>query len=118
MTISVGEMNLAADSTDLIGLPLAEKVERFIDDVFGGRHRIRKLIDKGNCFVCVPYGTLATYDDDKLTRVVIESHRLGLRAEIDNHGMLGIKILLHNRNCRVGRMWDRHPVLKDVMGVQ
>jgi hypothetical protein len=103
-----------SEPTDLIELPFSQKIERFVSDVFGGQHHLQKLTDKGSHVVCVPYGTLATYDDDKLTRIVVECHRLGLRAEIDNHGMRGVKILLHNRKCRTGRLWERHPELKDV----
>jgi hypothetical protein len=100
--------------TDLITLELSEKAERFVSDVFGGSHRVKKLELQGNYYLCVPYGTLATYDDDKLTRIVIASHKYGLRAEIDNHGMRGLKILLHNRICRIGRLFDRHPTLEMV----
>jgi hypothetical protein len=102
------------DTTDLINLPFSQKIERFVSDVFGGQHHLQKLTDLGSHVVCVPYGSLATYDDDKLTRIVIECHRLGLRAEVDNYGMRGVKILLHNRKCRTGRLWERHPELKDV----
>lgn len=102
---------------DLVTLPLAEKVDRFVSDVFGGVHRVAKLEQKGHYFLCIPRGTLATYDDDKLTRIVIASHKYGIRAEIDNHGMRGLKILLHNRASREGRMFDRHPTLETVLQV-
>lgn len=102
---------------DLVTLPLAEKVDRFVSDVFGGVHRVAKLEQKGHYFLCIPRGTLATYDDDKLTRIVIASHKYGIRAEIDNHGMRGLKILLHNRVSREGRMFDRHPTIETVLQV-
>jgi len=100
---------------ELEQLPLAEKVEIFLIDVFGGRHRVAKLIDNGGHFVCIPHGSVSTFDDDRLTRIVLSSHRLCLRAEIDNHGMRGIKILLHNRKGRTGRLHERHPTIEDVI---
>lgn len=100
---------------DLIELPFHQKVDYFVSDVFGGVHRVRKLENLKTHYVCIPHGTLATYDDDKLTRIVVASHRYGLRAEITNHGMRGLKILLHNRTQRSGRLYERHPNMAEVM---
>ena len=100
---------------DLIDLQFDAKVLRFVDDVFGGTHRVSKLADKGHFWLCVPRGTLATFDDDKLTRIVIASHKYGVRAEVDNNGMRGLKILLHNRTSRDGRTFRRHPKIEDVV---
>lgn len=104
-----------SNEIDLISLSLDEKAELFVSYVFGGLHRVRKLERASNHYVCIPHGTLATYDDDRLTRVVLASHRYGLRAEVDNHGMRGIKILLHNRKSRTGRIFERHPMIADVV---
>lgn len=100
---------------DTVTWPIHKKVDHFVSDVFGGAHHVAKLERKGHYYQCVPYGTLATYDDDRLTRVVIAAHKYGLRAEVDNYGMRGVKILLHNRASRTGRMWERHPTLDKVM---
>jgi len=108
--------DVALDSQDdLIHLPLAEKVDRLVSDVFGGVHHVRKLEYRSNHWLCVPFGSLATFDDDRLTRIVIASHEYGIRAEIDNHGMLGLKILLHNRISRDGRLFQRHPTIEAVL---
>ena len=107
-------MNTTLNSTDDINLSFPDKVGRFVDDVFGGQHRVAKLEDRGNYWICIPRGTLATFDDDKLTRIVIASHKYGIRAEVDNHGMRGLKILLHNRTRREGRMFERHPNLHEL----
>jgi hypothetical protein len=101
---------------DPINMDLQDKVSYFVSDVFGGVHRVRKLENKGHCYVCIPHGTLATYDDDKLTRIVIASHKYGVRAEVQTNGMHGLKILLHNRTAREkDRMFERHPKLSDVV---
>lgn len=102
---------------DLVNLPIDAKVNNFVSDVFGGSHRVAKLENKGHYYLCVPHGTLSTFDDDKLTRIVVASHAYGLRAEISNHGMRGLKILLHNRKSRTGRMWERHPTMDEVVKV-
>jgi hypothetical protein len=96
-------------------MPLAHKVDAFVDYVFGGRHRVHKLTELNTHWVIVPHGSLATFDDDRLTRIVMASHRLCLRAEIDNHGMRGVKILLHNRRGRTGPLHYRHPTIEDVV---
>lgn len=102
---------------DPIHMDLQDKVSYFVSDVFGGVHRLRKMENKGNHYVCIPHGSLATYDDDKLTLIVIASHKYGVRAEVQTNGMHGLKILLHNRTAREkGRMFERHPKLADVIG--
>lgn len=101
---------------DAINMDLADKADHFVSDVFGGVHRVRKLENRGNYYLCVPRETLATYDDDKLTRIVIASHKYGVRAEVQLNGTRGLKILLHNRTSRdKGRMFERHPKLSDVL---
>jgi len=101
---------------DLIHMDLQDKVSEFVSDVFGGVHRVRKLENRGHYYLCVPHGSLATYDDDKLTRIVIAAHKYGVRAEVQSNGMHGLKILLHNRMSREkGRMFERHPKLSDVI---
>lgn len=103
------------ENTDEINLSFSEKVGRFVDDVFGGQHHVAKLENRKNHWLCIPRGTLATFDDDKLTRIVIASHKYGIRAEVDNHGIRGLKILLHNRTSREGRMFERHPNLQTLL---
>jgi len=100
---------------DLIHLDFDEKAERFVSDVFGGDHRVSRLERKSNHWLCVPRGSLSTWDDDKLTRIVIASHKYGIRAEVTNHGMRCVKILLHNRTSREGRMFKRHPTIEQAI---
>lgn len=114
---NIGEI-METMTVDPINMDLQDKVSYFVSDVFGGVHRVRKLENKGHYYLCVPHGTLATYDDDKLTRIVIASHKYGVRAEVEPNGMRGLRILLHNRTVREkGRMFERHPKLLDVIEV-
>jgi hypothetical protein len=105
-----------SNAQDLIDLDFDDKADRFVGDVFGGVHRVAKFERKSNHWICVPYGSLSTWDDDKLTRIVIASHKYGVRAEVDNHGMRGVKILLHNRVSRNGLLHKRHPTIGQVVG--
>jgi hypothetical protein len=102
---------------DKIELSLAEKAYEFTDIVFGGVHRVKTLEDRHHYCLLIPrQPSLATYDDSLLTRVVIASHELGLRAEITNNGMHGLKLLLHSRSVRDGgELWQRHPTLDRVL---
>lgn len=97
---------------DLIDLPLAEKVELFIDFVFGGRHHTNKVIDH-DCFFEVKFWeNVATWDSNLMTKMVVAAHDLGLRARIEANGLRGLKVLLHNRKSREGMFHERHPTLE------
>ena len=102
---------------DLIELPFAVRVARVIEMVFGGKHRLAKCTEHATHVELVPHGTLATYDDDRLTLLVLAAHEYGVRAEVTNNGMRGIKILLHNRKARTGRMFERHPTIEEIIGL-
>lgn len=106
----------STQETDLIELPFAVRVSCLIEMVFGGEHRLAKRTEHATHVELVPHGTLATYDDDRLTWLVLAAHKYGVRAEVTNNGMRGLKILLHNRKARTGRMFERHPTIEDVLG--
>jgi hypothetical protein len=105
-----------SNARDLIGLDFDHKADLFVSDVFGGVHRVAKFERKHNHWLCIPRGSLSTWDDNKLTRIVIASHKYGIRAEVDNYGMRGVKILLHNRVSREGSMYKRHPTIEQAIG--
>lgn len=100
---------------DLIELPFPVRVEGLVEMVFGGKHHLQKCVQNETHFELVPYGSLATYDDDRLTLLVLAAHKYGVRAEVTNHGMRGVKILIDNRKARTGRLWERHPRIEDVL---
>ena len=102
--------------TEVQHLPLGAKVEWFVNRVFGGVHHCYKVEDKGIYFLVIPNNnhSFATFDGDKLTKIVMMAHRLCLRAEVTNHGMRGLKILLHNRK-REDVLCRRHPDVEDMV---
>lgn len=100
---------------DLIELPFPIRFEGLVEMVFGGKHRLAKCTEHSTHVELVPHGTLATFDDDRLTLLVLAAHKYGVRAEVTNNGMRGIKILLHNRKARTGRYFERHPTIHEVL---
>lgn len=103
------------DTEDPISWPLAQKVERFVDIVFGGKHHLRKLEVNEMWAIAVPHGSMATIDGNKLTNAVFAAHELGLRVDIENHGMRGIRLQLHSRSIRSGCIARRHPTIIEAL---
>ena len=98
-------------SQDLIGLPFAEKIELFIAYVFGGRHHTRAVEFKENHYLIKFWDDLTTWDGNKLTKVVVASHDLGLRVDVEPNGMRGLRLMIHNRTQRESIM-KGHPTLE------
>jgi hypothetical protein len=97
---------------DLIDLPLAEKVELFVDFVFCSRHHTSTVIDHDGFFEVQFWQDVATWDGNIMTKMVVAGHDLGLRVNFDAN-MWGMKVLLlHNRKSREGKMHTRHPTLE------
>ena len=101
----------APTEIDLIDLSLAEKVDLFIDFVFGGRHHTKKIIEHSNCFEVRFWQDVATWDGNIMTKIVVASHDLGLRASLDPNAMRGLKVTLHNRATRQS-ITHGHPTLE------
>ncbi len=103
--------------TDLIQLPGRERIERVIDHAFGGSHHVRglKFTEEPNGYVharCHVFDGLATYDDDRLTRLVVASLGYGVRVELVQSGPGRVAFLFHPRSVREGgNFWERIPRL-------
>ena len=59
--------------------------------------------------------SLATFDFDQLTRLVLLSHDWGVRADIGGSGPAMIKLVLHKRHKRDGSMCERHPTIEQAI---
>lgn len=80
--------------------------------VFGGMHHVYSLKKQGAphpFWTCIHYGSLATYDSNLLTRLVLGAHGYCLRVDISPGGPNRLKIWLHPRKGREGNMYERHP---------
>lgn len=98
-------------SEDLIELPFEEKIELFIDYVFGGRHHTRSVKFAEVCYFINSHHDLTTWDQNTLTKIVVASHDLGLRVDAETDGMGGARLLIHNRKQREGLV-EGHPTLE------
>lgn len=96
---------------DLINLPFAEKIELFIDYVFGGRHHTRSVEFKEFFYFIKFFQDLATWDGNTLTKIVVAAHDLGLRVDAEPNGRRGMRLMVHNRKQRDSRMLG-HPTLE------
>lgn len=100
--------------TDPAELPWKERCLLVLDNAFDGLHhcpgyQVHPHGDTGWVSVCVPHD-LATFDGDKLTRLVFAGHDYAVRVELANGGPHRVKLLLHPRT-REGRLYYRHPSL-------
>ena len=102
-------------SEDPISWTLEEKLYKFLDIVFRGKHHVRKFERCSSWAVVVPHGSMATVDNNELTKTVLAAHELGLRVEITNNGNHGIKLFLHSRNRRDGSICEKHPTIIDTL---
>lgn len=60
-------------------------------------------------------GGLATFDYDRLTKLVIMAHNWGVRAGVEGGNAGKIKLELFKRNVRDGRMYERHPTIEQAI---
>lgn len=84
--------------------------------VFGGEHHLANVYACGSGIkVNMPGDRLATFDLDYLTRLVVLAHDECVRVEVAPGGPYRVKLLLHKRCSRSGRVNERHPTLEDAM---
>lgn len=95
--------------------PFERRAESVMYAVFGGEHHWPKVISTPRYWVMNVRGSFATYDDDRLTRLVISAHRHCVRAEVAPSGPGMIKIYIHRRKGRTGRMHERHPTIEQAI---
>lgn len=76
-------------------------------------HDLDLMSGKGTGFT-MP-ARLATFDTDKLTRLVIGAHDMGVRVEIEPCNMQRLKIRMWTRKSREGRLWERHPTMEEAV---
>lgn len=83
-------------------------------DVYRGFHHLPgKFIQNGRgIHVNARYSSLATFDYNHLTVLVVVAHDRMIRVEIRPSGPGAVKIILHKRHVREGDMSERHPTLE------
>lgn len=86
-------------------------------DLVGGEHHISGTVfDYGRGIKCSVYsGVLATFDSDRLTRLVVMAHDRCIRVEICTSGPGRVGIVLHKRHTREGCTSRRHPTMEQAL---
>lgn len=92
---------------------------QLVADVFCGFHHVTgefKEFGRGVA-VSVFAGTLATTDNDRLTRLVLLAHDRMIRVELAASSPGRVKLALHKRHHRDGCMSSRHPTIEEAMRI-
>lgn len=85
-----------------------------IADVFGGMHHMRSPKPFGHGVAFTMSRSLATFDMDHLTRLVIMAHKKAIRIEISTAGM-HLRVAGHMRvHDPAARCFERHPTWLDI----
>lgn len=99
--------------------PLGEAVADLLGDVWYGIYHLdeRSLsrVDWGDGF-CIRYtlrGSLATWDFNHLTTLVVLSHDRLIRFSIEGVGPDYIRLMFHQRETRKGSTMERLPTIEE-----
>ena len=103
---------------EILALPGKERMLRVLDGTFDGLHHAGNYRHhfpgtKAESIETNVFGDLSTFDFDRLTRLVLFSHFLCVRATVTSSGPRMVKIILHPRRNRDGKFFERHPTLAE-----
>jgi hypothetical protein len=102
---------------EILKRPFEERAEQLLTQAIAPLYRFPgKIIKQTTRYweVSIQFGRdLSTYDNDHLTALVVLSHNLGVRVEITPYSNRSLRIMLHPRNQRTGRLWERMPEFED-----
>lgn len=93
-----------------------ERFEAVLSYTFKGMHRvgnIKKTPGEHPMWETCCY-SIATWDFDQLTRLVLAAHHYCVRVELENGGPRRVKIILHARK-REGSIYERHPTIQQAI---
>ncbi len=96
-------------------IPFEKRAEELLCKAFGGMHHVYSLKKTDRFWTCIQSGDMSTWDSDILTKLVIGAHDLGVRVQLSNGGPRALKIFLHPREGRDGRLWQRHPTIEQAI---
>ena len=102
--------------------PLGRNVADFLGELFYGIYHLEtrwlERVDWSDTYsmsINIGYKSLATFDNNTLTRLVFLAHHMAMRVDIDaaTHGFLRLSF---NQRQRTGELYDRHPRLLEAYG--
>jgi hypothetical protein len=101
--------------------PLGRKVALILTQLFGGMHhvsssQIAKMDWKNDHYMQYNhFGSMATFDGNMLTRLVLLAHEHCCRIEIRPCNFKSIRIAFSWRDGRDGPLYSRHPTIKEIL---
>jgi len=92
-----------------------EEATEFFADLYCGEHHIPNKIQKFGQGWCVnDYTPMATYDFDRLTKLVVMAHDRCIRAEIHPASSGKFKLAIWKRQ-REGSMSEKHSTMEEAI---
>jgi hypothetical protein len=88
---------------------------KMLAQTFGGHHHLPKIHKFGQGIKINVFGHLATFDHNRLTRLVVLAHDQMVRTEIVSSGPGMVGVACWKRHTRDGSMFERHPTLEDAV---
>lgn len=86
--------------------------------LFRGEHHFSSVYECGRTGLrCSVYQSMATWDFNTLTRLVILCHDMCIRGEVHQGAPRSVGLSLWKRKGRTGVMYDRHPTLKEAIAM-
>lgn len=99
--------------------PLGEAVANLLGDVFAGiyhldERELRKVDWDDGYFISFRLDgvSLSTFDNDRLTRLVVLAHDRMLRVDISGAGRNKLELMFHLRATRTGDLMRRMPTME------
>ena len=112
------EIKMYAKGSELSSL--AVKSLTILSYLFRGLHNSDRnqlaKFDFTNTMMCqyVMFGSMATWDDNKLTTLVVLAHKLAIRVELSPRAFRYVRLSFSERK-REGASYDRHPTIEEVV---
>jgi hypothetical protein len=104
--------------SDLPREEVEKRCEELLSRVYFGIHHVpywEKRKEWGSGLKVTVPNSLASYDFDYLTRLVVAAHDLCIRVQVTPAGPKQLSIEMHPRSGREGKTWDRHPTIEDAV---
>ncbi len=92
--------------------------ELFFSELYHGVHHIPgKIKAFGQGWSVNHYGELSTFDFDTMTRLVFMAHDRCMRASVMQSGPNMVKIVVWQREGRIGSFCCRHPTIEEALEI-